>query len=146
VIRANDSGWDGGGIHSHGAYVRIQASVIAGNHALNGGGAYESQGDGSMRVFGSIIQRNEARWRGGGLLVGSEHSTLTDTIVRGNSARRGGGVWNEFILTLTRTTVTGNVAQVRGGGIFSLEDLVELDAASSVTGNTPDDCAGTTAC
>jgi hypothetical protein len=44
--------------------------------------------------------------------------------------------------------VTGNHAAHGGGGIWAAPNLsdVTLDATSSVTGNTPDDCVGTSAC
>jgi hypothetical protein len=84
--------------------------------------------------------------------------TLDHTVIRENSAikgpsDKGGGVENHKggTLTLIASRVIDNIATGMGGGIWNSEDAadpgtVEMDAGSSVTGNTPDDCVGTTAC
>ena len=70
-------------------------------------------------------------------------------LITRNSDTVGGGIgtqWGELVLV--DTTITANTATQHGGGIFVVDDStsVTLDATSSVTGNTPDDCYGTTAC
>ena len=82
--------------------------------------------------------------------------TLTDSTILGNQARSsGGGVYNGDsasgtggeTVTLIGTTVAGNVARHVGGGIGSNESWsVTLDADSSVTGNTPDNCFPASIC
>ncbi len=76
---------------------------------------------------------------GGGTL------TLEACLVSGNS-RGISTKWGR--LDLVDSTVTGNTAASHGGGIFVVDGTttVTLDATSSVTGNTPDDCYGTSAC
>jgi hypothetical protein len=65
--------------------------------------------------------------------------TLTRlTIIGGNaSVRVGGGIQNGGLLTLNRTTVTGNTAAY--GGILSVNILTLNQTV--VSGNVPDDCA-----
>jgi predicted outer membrane repeat protein len=59
----------------------------------------------------------------------------------GNSAVRGGGVFNYGRFTLNdASTITGNAAARRGGGIDNLGEgnpsLVTMNDASSISGNT----------
>lgn len=89
--------------------------------------------------------------RGGGIeKAGGGTLTLEGCLLSGNTAAQdGGGIdahWGQ--LSLVGTTVTGNTAVRHGGGIFVVDGTtqVTLDATSSVTGNTPDDCFGTPAC
>jgi hypothetical protein len=50
-----------------------------------------------------------------------------------------GGIFNDASLTLNATTVTQNTATGPGGGIFNL-GILTVNAGSSITGNTPDQC------
>jgi hypothetical protein len=81
---------------------------------------------------------------------------LTDSTVRGNtSGAEGGGIFNWVMgstVKLIASTITDNTAGTEAGGIWNYAGpqfapgVVILDASSSVTGNMPDDCVGTTAC
>ena len=81
------------------------------------------------RVFlsGSTVSGNVAGVEGGGISNDRGEVTLTSSTVTGNTARRGEGIHNEIF-------------EDYGEGIIT------LDAASSVTGNTPNDCVSTDAC
>ena len=60
--------------------------------------------------------------------------TLTNSTVSGNSARhRGGGVYNNGTATLTNSTVSGNDAYYGGGGVFNSGTLTLTN--STVSGN-----------
>ena len=67
--------------------------------------------------------------------------------VTGNTAAvRGGGIFNSGTLTLNdSSSVTGNTAGVNGGGIFNI-GTATLNGSSSVTGNHPNNCVGVTGC
>ena len=47
--------------------------------------------------------------------------TLTNSTVSGNSARNGGGIYNQggALTLLTNSTVSGNSADNSGGGIYN---------------------------
>ena len=70
-----------------------------------------------------------------------------------NTAGSGGGIFvagagdDPTSLTLNDTSVTNNTATSessnRGGGVFNWGAPVTLANGSTVTGNTPDNCAGT---
>jgi hypothetical protein len=121
----------GGGIHQlgNGTVVTIRDSAIGGDSAgegnratLFGGGIYLDGGGGPLR---------------GGL-------TLIDSSVVGNDGDAdaddlgfGGGIYSDgAVLTLEGTEVASNRADL-GGGIYNAsESFLDLDAPTSVVGNT----------
>ncbi len=113
----------GGAAKSEVAAVQIQSGTIAGNEAYNGGGILLQGAYAQLEMRGGMIERNEA-YNGGGI-----------SVIRGNLKLYGG-------------TVTGNTADLYGGGILSAGDfagvgkmsLIELRGNPKVYGNT----AGTT--
>jgi predicted outer membrane repeat protein len=150
VVRRNTANVGGGIFIDPIGTATVIDSVVRRNVGLFGAGGMVNYGD--LTLMGSTIRRNTANGGGGGAIVNERDLTLIGSTVRGNTARRqGGGIFNTGTLTLTDSTVTGNASRMKGGGIFNESDLdaasvVVLEGTSSVTGNTPDDCAGTTAC
>jgi hypothetical protein len=106
-----------------------------------GGGVYN---DGALDMQSSVIRHNHANTDGGGLYNGQGGSTETvDSTVDLNTAgSRGGGVYNALDgrLLLQRTSVTLNSA-ASGGGIFDVGPSSRVNLiASTVSGNTPNNC------
>lgn len=117
----------------------------------------------TVEILRSKIRRNHATGGvGGGLwnvaLPGGEATmTLTGTHVRGNTAQRGGGLLNNSFRPLTalggfsklfltqKTSVTGNRATDKGGGVYNGPDAeIHVQSGSEVARNDPDDCRGCT--
>ncbi len=80
---------------------------------------------------------------GGGIYIGSSNIiTLSDIVVTGNSANRGGGIYNSGLLSLTRSLVNSNTAVTNGnisgagGGLFNQEPYGVAEVVdSTMTGN-----------
>lgn len=126
--RAEDQG-DGGGIGNGGTLTLVD-SVVARNRV--DGGAAGISNSGPLHLIRSSVRDNRSGGldlddAGGGGIQNSGELVLTDSHVTRNSVARGPG---------------------SGGGIYNWPDdgTVTLEGTSSVTGNTPDDCVGTTAC
>jgi hypothetical protein len=126
-------------------------SKVVENRGFAGGGI---SSHGRLELVRSKVRANTSPRAGGGIDIGGT-ADLVDSVMVGNTARHeGGGVYihSAGVLTLIGSHITRNTAGDSGGGIFNFDDdprwagTVTLDAASSVTGNTPDDCVGTTAC
>jgi len=85
----------GGGV----ANVTIEGSTISHNVAFNGGGIFQSGGNGAKLVT----------------VLNITNSTISGNVAQGN----GGGIsfGNYTNLTIQNATITGNAARVRGGGI-----------------------------
>jgi predicted outer membrane repeat protein len=73
---------------------------------------------------------------GGGILVDGASTALTLNYVHvvGNSAADGAGIYSAGAVTLTASSVTGNLAGADGGGIYAAGD-VTVAAGSSVSSN-----------
>jgi hypothetical protein len=156
IVRGNRAGRGGGIASGLGATLVVIDSSIRGNHASQGGGGIHSFGNVSLR--NSSVTGNTTRHLGGGIWSHTETGELaefTGSRVTGNAAgTHGGGLHisrdafiTPGIVRLTDTTVTGNRAGVDGGGAHADRDVVlEHAGSAAVTGNAPDDCAGTLAC
>jgi len=75
---------------------------------------------------------------GGGAILSVENVLLTEVVIRGNAAVRGGGIASRFGgLSLVNSTVANNVARTsEGGGIFVSDSTRELViSGSAITNN-----------
>ena len=124
----------GAGIVNHGT-MTLNKSEVNGNTAAgsgvvaSGGGIVSAQGPPgtaptTLTINNSTVNNNRAGGDGGGIANGIP--------LPGPMPLPGGA------LTLNHSQVTGNTA-AHGGGIFNNGGTVTL-AATSVTGNTPDNC------
>ena len=155
VVRGNHS-WYAGGLHLSGPTTLTRTRVV-GNMASDqgdGGGVHSAS---SLTLVQCVVARNRVQFGGGGGIDNDGTVRLIDSRVSRNVVQEGfdasngwgigGGVINSGVLELVRSTVNENEAALEGGGIWNGSGGdVTLDASSSVTGNTPDDCVGTSAC
>ncbi len=137
TISGNETVGTGGGISST-RTVDIVDSVITENSANNGGGLYNSIGH--VTITDSEITDNTAESLGGGLYStgtssGGTSLTVTNSIVAGNSAEHGGGIYNFRPMVIEDSLIEGNLAVEQGGGIAHDNNSVDL-VRSTVRGNT----------
>ena len=147
VFREN-SGYRGGGIFSSGGTVTVEDSTLEKNTATDDGGAIAATQNSSLTVRNSKVLENKAADTAGGILAEKSTLEVTDSIVDGNRASVGGGLYIADIdapgetkedkpeHTITRTEITNNTAdgQGIGGGIYlGAQKLTITD--SKLTGN-----------
>ena len=149
---ATGSSGQGGGLIVFGGTVTLDGCDVTANEAPGsagqGGGLYVLNGT-EVRLNGSRVTGNTAAHGGGGLFISNGAVTLTDSQVTGNetnpanASSEGGGIKiTGGTVTLSGSQVTGNTA-ANGGGIYnSAGDTAVTVAPGSVTGNTPNNCAG----
>jgi hypothetical protein len=150
---------DGGGI-LNGGTLAVTSSTVTANTADRGGGVHNLEtgtlavtdcnvfqntaiqfaaglnNAGHMDVIDSVVSANEAGDSTGGISNWPEGAimTLTRTTVTGNiAARYGGGIGNAGTATLNGITLSNNQAGIGGGGITAGGDLTMVD--SEVSGN-----------
>lgn len=139
----------GGGIVNSGqmtlTYCLINGNTAAGHF---GGGIYSTDATGDLTLINCVVSGNGAAF-GAGILVNAGILQLSDgSSVTGNTAGvRGGGIYNFASTTLNASSVTGNSAANDGAGIYNQAGgTVSLQNGSSVNGNTvggtPNNCAG----
>jgi predicted outer membrane repeat protein len=102
----------GGGLYGHG---RLLDSTISGNEALAfGGGLYA---DYNCKVSGCVVQGNRS-YCGGGLFAGSSYDIVSDCTISGNYATsKGGGVYSQGQL-LDHCLIAHNTSDAEGGGAY----------------------------
>ena len=93
-------------------------TVFGAREASLMGGAIRVEG-GRLDLIGVTVIGGLAD-RGGGIAVGAgARLRLVEALVIGNkAASSGGGIWNEGVLTVSRSAIVGNLA-IDGGGIWS---------------------------
>ena len=135
VVRDNQSGAGGGGIENAATRVTFTRLLITGNRATLDGGGVESQGSGAFTILDSSFIGNTAE-NGGGFANGADGSTRIERslfwdnraiVGLNDDTGLGGGVYGlgDADASYENVTITGNFAQVRGGGFY-----VDSDAGS----------------
>jgi filamentous hemagglutinin family protein len=112
----------GGGIANTGG-LTLADSVLSGNIITNdaGGGAAIFNA-GRLEVINSTLEGNTALIQGGGLLNSpGAIANIRNSTIAGNSGSfgNGGGIVNEGTLTVSNSTINGNIAAQNGGGILN---------------------------
>jgi predicted outer membrane repeat protein len=129
VFSNNDAGVNGGAILSNGDAVTIWRTTINDNTALSGdgGGIFKNDGSGNqIEILDSTITGNTAG-AGGGLFFGGQTSAvITRSTIHANIANTedafdgGAGIRQASTsLSITNSTITGNMATNNGGGLLT---------------------------
>ncbi len=137
TLRGGDqttNGGVGGGMYASAAFVTLNGVTIEDNSADSGGGL---AGTAPFTLNHLTVRRNRAELiRGGGLLLLNPSTVRDSTIVDNTAASFGGGISSELsssqLLTVLRTTVSGNEAGY-GGGIYT--SGAATIANSTISGN-----------
>ena len=147
TIQGN-TGTRGGGIYTERSTVEVKDSTFEKNTATDDGGAIAATQNSSLTVRNSKVLENKAADTAGGILAEKSTLEVTDSIIDGNRASLGGGLYISDIdapgetkedkpeHTITRTEITNNTAdgQGIGGGIYlGAQKLTITD--SKLTGN-----------
>ena len=147
VFRENSAS-NGGGIFSSGGTVTAEDSTFEKNTAVMNGGAIAATQNSSLTVRSSKVLENTSGDKAGGILAEKSTLEVTDSIIDGNRASLGGGLYISDIdapgetkedkpeHTITRTEITNNTAdgQGIGGGIYLGAQKLTI-ADSKLTGN-----------
>jgi parallel beta-helix repeat protein len=163
ITNNTNTNWGGGGVYAAQAHLVIRDKVkITGNTAdgrsqkLGGGihmAIFNNPGTSVCEISGDVeISGNTATDKGGGIYLYKADMTVSDNVaITDNVASvKGGGVYLDtspisFDLT-GNATITGNTANGgsgSGGGIYSDSSSIDVTTVSgSVSGNTPENCAG----
>src|SRR5690606_26818094 len=124
--KAQSAASKGGGIAvtrpSVGGTLVIEDSVIRDNKAETGGGMYLDD-VGRPVILRSVIEDNEATWRGGG--IWTQHGIdILQSLIHGNVAGEdGGGAYMLKGGLIVNSTVDGNIAGRYGAGLRVADNL-----------------------
>ncbi len=119
------TGQGGGGISNWGTLTLN--NVVVKNNTVNGttssdiGGGILNEGDGRKLTLNNSTVRGNTADRGGGIFnSGGSTLSATNSTISGNTARVGGGMVIYGTATLTNLTISGNTATGSSGGIGNL--------------------------
>jgi hypothetical protein len=141
TVSENGTFGSGGGILNIGSLL-LQGSAVSNNGAFSAGGGIYNLGTVTLRD--SAVSDNVAVSDGGGGIGNGAAGTTTmrNSIVSGNRAlfggspADGGGISNFGTLSLADSTVSGNHANDRGGGIYNGATGTGTLTKSTVSANT----------
>ena len=120
----------------------ITGNTAGVDEAVSGAGIFFAGGEeNSLVIDKSGLDNNSATDDGAGLYVSGGIATITNTsFAENNATDKGGALYNDGSTTLTHVTIVDNSAEI-GGGIFD-NSLLHL-YNSILSGNTVEDCSGT---
>ena len=120
----------------------ITGNTAGVDEAVSGAGIFFAGGEeNSLVIDKSGLDNNSATDDGAGLYVSGGIATITNTsFAENNATDKGGALYNAGTATLTHVTIVDNSAEI-GGGIFD-NSLLHL-YNSILSGNTVEDCSGT---
>ena len=142
-ISGNDTTGSGAGIDNVGSATLTGTAVIGNIAAINGGGLNNISGGALTIEGGSRIETNTANspaTGGGGILAGNGTVTITDSTLRGNMAVTSGGAINvtsNAIVSLTDSTVSANSAS--DGGAIDVGGVVTITTSTLDINQASDD-------
>lgn len=114
----------GGAIFNNGNLF-MSTGTITGNNGADGGAIYNTAGS-RFDLYNVVLSDNGTNPHGGGAVTNYGTATLTDCTISRNIAQgSGGGIYNgnNASMTLTNCSVTGNKTAGNGAGICNYGDL-----------------------
>ncbi|HKA31643.1 MAG TPA: CSLREA domain-containing protein [Candidatus Binatia bacterium] len=140
TLSGNTASSEGGAIANYDGYLRLEHSTISKNRAARAAAGIDNV-YGTAKIFNSVITGNTAMYGGGienygkGSAVGKLY--IYDTMLAKNGAAvYAGGVANiDGYFKLADSTVTGNKANDRGGGVFNNAGATFVASNSTIAKN-----------
>ena len=136
VLEPGDYGGYGGGIYNAGELALIDSNVYGNGGPVHGAGLYNAS-QAVLDVRQSTIQCNESSYAfaSGGGLDNAGTVTIDRSTISSNTADIGGGLVSfGGIITMTNSTVSGNMATL-GGGIYAYGNTRIRIINSTISGN-----------
>ena len=135
TVTGNKATSNGGGIYVSGT-ATIAGGVIGGNRSEGDGGGLYCQSSlkvSNVTFTGGVIENNTAAGNGGGICCSYNIFLYTSGgVVRGNTAKYGGGVClKSAFAEIKNTEIKGNRAETLGGGMYVFSHSL-LQAYSSL--------------
>jgi hypothetical protein len=143
ILSRNSAAFDGGGIlaAAFGAPTEVINCIISDNSAANKGGGIANFG--ALAISGSILAGNSADSGGGVYNFAGGILTISGSTLTGNStSSNGGAIYNEWTLTVSNCLLTDNSATLGGGGIFNQGGAALTVSGSTFFADTPDSILG----
>lgn len=123
----------GGGILNFGT-MTVTNSTLFDNYAYHEGGAIHNY-FGSLTLINSTLSNNNAEYSGALHNSWGSLSLISSTLT-GNGAYWGGAIMNQGTMTVTNSTLSGNIADDIAGGIYNTYSGTLMVTNTTLTGNS----------
>ncbi len=152
VTVLNNTSLEGGGVYINAATLTISGSTIKGNTATNSGGGIFANTGTTLTIYSGIIGGSSATDKntatsGGGIYAKGTTSISNGAVIQKNEATsHGGGIYNIGTLTMSGSTISGNIADSdnngtgNGGGLWN--NSTATLTTSTVSSNSAQDGGG----
>ncbi len=145
-LKDPDTVADGGGVYNEGNGSLFLKNVAVTNNQGGNGAGVASKIGGPIIIEDSRITNNLAYGNGGGINNQNPagHVAIFNSIIAGNSTfhnvgQTGGGIENDGgAVTIDRSTITDNRANVAGGGIMNAVGIGNIAGTLTITNSTID--------
>jgi len=126
----------GGGIASENGTLAVWGSVINDNVSGSGGGIFFS-GGGTLTVTNTVINNNGPCDPGGGIYADGATVTVSDSSITANTGILGGGIfYNNTQLTVMNSTISGNSVVANPIGVAEGGGVYNQVGTLTVTNST----------
>jgi hypothetical protein len=143
----------GGAVLSVGGPVRVESSLVTNNRSSGGGGGISGQSIGGrpslLKITDSTVSKNSTLENGGGgvyafgpeRLIIRRSAILENRLPSSGAAGTGGGIASQGRMTISDSTISGNVAgarglpSVEGGAIFNAPGAKGTISSTTIAGN-----------
>ncbi len=133
TFQDNTADWSGGGVFILRTPLTISDSHFSNNQAdeYGGGLGYQDHSTKTVLISNTTFEENSATWDGGAIHFSGELMSINNSTIQNNTAENGAGIHNgpaddskyiiraDTTLTITGSTVQGNIASENGGGAFN---------------------------
>lgn len=134
---------------SAGQGITFQRIFIQGGNVAGGNGGGIQNTGGTLKLDQVTLSGNEASGGGkGGAIYNTGTATINHTLIIGNAAiggfagGEGGGIYNDGILNLFESDITGNYADLDGGGVYTDNSATSNIKRTTIQGNRAADPVG----
>ena len=143
-------GWDthGGGVRIHNSSPRIWKNIILGNFVNANGAGISCENSDSELLYNVVAENVNMGGSGGGIYGrGDCNLTIEGNLIRGNSSKKGGGIYYAYVLGeghITNNTIVYNLAEISGGGVvggdkfFFTNNILRNNEPNDIEGISPD--------
>jgi hypothetical protein len=129
---------NGGAIYAEGDVFLKGNTILSNNRAINGGAVFSTK---RLEISGNvIIEGNDSKQNGGGLFILGEAKILDSSVLKLNTANKGGACFadNSLIFIRNSTQVNGNFAKQMGGAFYLRSTYFRMMDSVILTNNRTD--------
>ena len=149
TIQGNTADWNGGGVFILRTPLIVSGSQFSNNQAdeYGGGLGYQNESTETVLISNTTFDNNSAALDGGAIQFSGEFMAISSSTIQNNKAKNGAGIYNgsaddprnishaDTTLTITSSTIQGNIASENGGGAFN-EGIMTCGESNFVANET----------